>query len=568
MAQINFPAAPAIGQVYKFGDYTYTYDGVKWTSVATYSGAATKVVSAEPPKYQEEGIQWFDTDSGRSYVWTEGVWVEDSPQSVVTSADQNGDHESSVEVQALTEGQTQVTFNNLDANTCKVSVIGQNVDSADLLKGDDYTVVNDRTINLARTYPEGTVIKGSYSSAEGSSSAEYSSPFNRRIVKLEEGERYANYSDDGRELTPRLHANDKQYVPVANIGAGFTFTSGIPTDNSDGTITVQTSAGIKVFSSIDAEATTRKEQRTDSASQLGLAYLADWAAGLVIPDGAMTAKLAVWHDGQFYSVGTDTGFTSNDFGVDLGRGWFVSAELTTQMQQWRDAGDVRGWGAKLDGITNDYAAVQRAVKDIYSRANKTAGKFSKFTNYELIFNGGTCKINGTVLTLGSITFVSGGCLIVSDNDNNTPVFDSAKVVEGEWVSNDGDNLNAVLGAHISNLKFKGLVFQSVRYAIRMNGCFWGTSLKECTFYDVGRAVKANQCFYATYEDIDIKGRIKDEYFADIGVMEFGSNTNLCRFINVNCGALYTTPSADARGIGLDFKEGLTACVIKNSEFGI
>ena len=86
MALINFPSAPAIGQVYKFGDYTYTYDGVKWTSVTTYSGSSTKVISDVPPPYKEEGMQWFDTKCGRSYVWEGGAWVEDSPQAL-TSAD-------------------------------------------------------------------------------------------------------------------------------------------------------------------------------------------------------------------------------------------------------------------------------------------------------------------------------------------------------------------------------------------------------------------------------------------------------------------------------------------------
>ena len=102
-----------------------------------------------------------------------------------------------------------------------------------------------------------------------------------------------------------------------------------------------------------ANAVNVTKMRTDSASQLGLVYLADWATGLVIPDGAMTAKLAVWHDGQFYSVSNDAGFTSNDFADDLGRGWFVSANLTTQIQQWCSEGDIRGWGAKCDYILSD-----------------------------------------------------------------------------------------------------------------------------------------------------------------------------------------------------------------------
>ena len=71
------------------------------------------------------------------------------------------------------------------------------------------------------------------------------------------------------------------------------------------------------------------KMRTDSASQLGLVYLADWVDGIVIGNGALTAKKSVWHNGQFYSVGTDTGFTSNNFDTDLAAGKFVSASILT-----------------------------------------------------------------------------------------------------------------------------------------------------------------------------------------------------------------------------------------------
>lgn len=83
--------------------------------------------------------------------------------------------------------------------------------------------------------------------------------------------------------------------------------------------------------------------RTDSASQLGGVYQKDYEVGDVIPSDAMTNKLMYWYNGQFYSVGTDTRFTSVDFDADLSSGRFVSANLTTQVQQWRDVGCVKGW---------------------------------------------------------------------------------------------------------------------------------------------------------------------------------------------------------------------------------
>jgi hypothetical protein len=39
---INFPSSPVVGQTYDFGDYTYTFDGIKWTSVIKYSKDSVK----------------------------------------------------------------------------------------------------------------------------------------------------------------------------------------------------------------------------------------------------------------------------------------------------------------------------------------------------------------------------------------------------------------------------------------------------------------------------------------------------------------------------------------------
>lgn len=85
---INFPVNPVLGQTYSYGDYTYTYDGVKWTSVVKYGSSAVKIQSSTPPPSPEVGLQWYDDVSGRTYFWhvntSDGIgqWVEDAPQGV------------------------------------------------------------------------------------------------------------------------------------------------------------------------------------------------------------------------------------------------------------------------------------------------------------------------------------------------------------------------------------------------------------------------------------------------------------------------------------------------------
>ena len=77
---------------------------------------------------------------------------------------------------------------------------------------------------------------------------------------------------------------------------------------------------------------TTGQMRTDSASQLGLVYKEDYFLGIEIPDDAMKDKLAYWYNGQFYTVGTDTGFKSTDFDDDLLKSNFINAKVITLSQ--------------------------------------------------------------------------------------------------------------------------------------------------------------------------------------------------------------------------------------------
>lgn len=80
---INFPNAPSSGQVYEYGDYTYTFDGVKWTSILRYGLAAAKVSSETPPPNPEAGLMWYVPSTGESYLYyvdeDGGQWIEERP---------------------------------------------------------------------------------------------------------------------------------------------------------------------------------------------------------------------------------------------------------------------------------------------------------------------------------------------------------------------------------------------------------------------------------------------------------------------------------------------------------
>ena len=173
-----------------------------------------------------------------------------------------------------------------------------------------------------------------------------------------------------------------------------------------------------------ANAVNVTKMRTDSASQLGLVYFADWSTGMVIPGGAMTAKVAVWHDGQFYSIGTDAGFTSNDFAEDLGKGWFVSAGLLTGTDYLFKSNDAREIGIKFDGSD------QTVLLNILAKPGKTI----RFFNNDFKFNNETTSDymseSVSVMFTDTISFAPHTKFIVDESvqffnniSGNKPAFD-------------------------------------------------------------------------------------------------------------------------------------------------
>ena len=124
-------------------------------------------------------------------------------------------------------------------------------------------------------------------------------------------------------------------------------------------ITLQNKRGVKVYS--HKSWPILNQYRTDLASAMGLVYAGEWHTGIVIPDDAMTDKLAYWHNGQFYIVWTDTGFTSVDFDADLTAGKFVSSLSALQLKIFMDNNDARAFSVVSDGVTDNSDNLDKAT---------------------------------------------------------------------------------------------------------------------------------------------------------------------------------------------------------------
>lgn len=94
MANINFPASPAMGQEYPFGGFIYVWDGFKWTTKVQAVGTAY-VQETAPPTTALPGSTWFCTANGMSYtLYTDAdstQWIESNPNHPVANSEITAD---------------------------------------------------------------------------------------------------------------------------------------------------------------------------------------------------------------------------------------------------------------------------------------------------------------------------------------------------------------------------------------------------------------------------------------------------------------------------------------------
>lgn len=198
-----------------------------------------------------------------------------------------------------------------------------------------------------------------------------------------------------------------------------------------------------------------KKTRTDSASQLGGVYEKDYETGDTIPADAMKDKLMYWHNGQLYSVGTDAGFKSNDFDVDLAAGRFVSAEIATKRSlstvklsdfdiKERDASETK----KIIDVFNNHESV--IMDGEYWVSNDKLDSAAKLSRL-IIDNNSTLRLennefNFDLLNKDLIIDLMGGGII---HGGRRGCILSRDHVAGEKVLDVVDASDLIVGQHLS-----------------------------------------------------------------------------------------------------------------------
>jgi hypothetical protein len=73
---INFPNSPATNELHTVGTATWKYDGEKWIVVADLISSV--IVSETPPASPSIGDLWFESDTGKTFIYYDSYWVETS----------------------------------------------------------------------------------------------------------------------------------------------------------------------------------------------------------------------------------------------------------------------------------------------------------------------------------------------------------------------------------------------------------------------------------------------------------------------------------------------------------
>lgn len=223
--------------------------------------------------------------------------------------------------------------------------------------------------------------------------------------------------------------------------------------------------------------------------------------------------------------------------------------------------NVKWFGAKGDGTTNDIVATQKAIYFIRKIQDSSSSWYSDKVDSRLLFPVGTYLINGTLLTIGNITFCGDGANIISDNDENTPVFETAYINTEVWTSNASLPVNTLLNDAVTNLKFENLTFSGISYIFKLRGSVWQSHISNCSFYYCGVVVTANNCFYFNYLDIRVYGT-KGAQFDSVARFQLSESVNRISFDRLSIG-LISSVGTDG-GIGISVTGGGSNLSVTNS----
>ena len=111
---IDFPNSPTMNQIFTVGNRSWIWDGSTWN---IYSNVPNRYVQDAAPSSPQSGDQWFESDTGRLFVYYDSAWVEIGNATDIAGAIQPGQITALSAVTSLTTDDVFVVVDNPSSAT-------------------------------------------------------------------------------------------------------------------------------------------------------------------------------------------------------------------------------------------------------------------------------------------------------------------------------------------------------------------------------------------------------------------------------------------------------------------
>ncbi len=278
------------------------------------------------------------------------------------------------------------------------------------------------------------------------------------------------------------------------------------------------------------------------------------------------------------NVGQVEFVTAPAMGVEIDILWFAPVVLPTPdlpiiatgsttarvlSNRFADSVNIKDFGAVGDGVTDDSAAIQLAIKFCYDNDMSLDGARGLFRVNTTIFIPRHTNGSNGLDRLKTLDFAGASFL---PQDGGT-VFESGEFLNGAWSSTIE---NAEGDGNTFNVEIKNFSVVGGRYGIRLNNYHQGCIVHNVTSNETNTIVDLNHCFYTRLDRISsFSSQVRpwtDERFIIRGASNLMSFTNL---VAVNSGIGYKFDNATSGFAAINFEQNsIEGCEIGMQFTGI
>jgi hypothetical protein len=103
---IDFPSSPSVNDSFTSGGKTWVWNGTYWKLYGSVLRGLSLEISDTPPASPVSGDMWYESDTGRTFTYYDGAWVELGNTAAVTAFLTDADGDTIVHVEEGTDDDT------------------------------------------------------------------------------------------------------------------------------------------------------------------------------------------------------------------------------------------------------------------------------------------------------------------------------------------------------------------------------------------------------------------------------------------------------------------------------